>query len=90
MEVEGKEEVICILCARQNCEQLSGSMVPWNRSAGGVGCGARSVQKGKESVETRQRWERHDEGQRGSSSGRDAGGSAAHRVRRLLVNFITL
>jgi hypothetical protein len=39
MEVEGKEEGVCFLCARQNCGQLSGSRVPWNQSVGGWDAG---------------------------------------------------
>ncbi len=54
---------------------------------GGVGCRARPAQSnGKESVGTRQRLGRQDEGQRETHSGRDTGGSAANRVRRLPVH----
>jgi hypothetical protein len=46
--------------------------------------------KGKESVGTQQRRERHDEGHRRTHSGRGAGGSAANRVKRLPVHYIRL
>jgi hypothetical protein len=61
------------------------------QGGGGIGHGARPAQfRGKESVRTQQRWERHDKGQGKMHSGPDAGGSAANRVRGLSVHYITL
>jgi hypothetical protein len=68
--------VLCTVLLFMPDKTVCSCQVP-ERSALGVGYGARPAQfSGKESVETQQRWERHDEGQRKIHLGRDAGGSA--------------
>jgi hypothetical protein len=66
----------------------------WNRPAkkGGIGGGGgRSLagsayRGGGRSAGIQQRWRKHDEGQRETYSGCDAGGSAANTVRRLPIH----
>jgi hypothetical protein len=76
-------------CAQKKYRQLPGSRTSWNWSAEKGGTGGRGGQssarppywEGRRSARIQQRWRKHDEGQRGIYSGRDAGGSVANRVR---------